>query len=149
MTIAKRLLLIAGCLSLAIAIFQAVVSFSPEWSLYFGAPAEIVNIRWLLLVSGELAAVFFAIFGLYGLSGAGRIRRLFLLRLGLAAISAIYLLRGLMFVLELLIAWGILPSFEVVTTQGLISSLISLAVGLIYGIGTFGAWRELKPKKDI
>jgi putative oxidoreductase len=146
MTTSKRLLFVAGCLSLLIAVFQAVVSFSPEWSLYFGAPTEIVNTPWLLLVSGEIAAVFFVLFGLYGLSGAGRIKRLFLLRLGLVVISAIYVLRGLMIILELLIIWDILPSYEVVTSQGLISSVISLAIGLIYSFGTIGAWRELNQK---
>ncbi len=149
MTSAKRLLLIAGCFSLAITLFQAVVSFSPAWSLYFGAPPEIVANRWLLLVSGEIAAIIFGIFGLYGLSGAGLVRRLFLLRVGLVTISGIYILRGLIIIPELLIVRGILPSSEVVTPQGLISSLVSLAVGLIYGIGTLGAWRDLNPNKDI
>lgn len=145
---AKRLLLVAGSLSLAIALFQAVVSLSPAWSLYFGAPAEFVQNRWLLLLLGEITAVIFGIWGLYGLSGAGFIRRLFLLRLGLVVISAIYILRGLMILPELLIVWKILPPSEVVTSQGLISSLVSLAVGLIYGIGTLGVWSELRPKKE-
>ncbi len=60
----NRLLLIAGYLSLAIALFQAIISCVPTWSLYFGAPAEMVENRWLLLLLGEIAAVFFAIFGL-------------------------------------------------------------------------------------
>ncbi len=148
MTSAKRLLLIAGCLSLVIMVFQIIVSFSPAWSLYFGAPAEIVKNRWQLLLFGEIASVFFGIFGLYGLSGAGCIRRLFLLRLGLVLISAIYILRGLIIVPELLIVWIIIPSSEVVTPQGLVSSLISLLAGIIYFIGTLSAWRELKPVKD-
>jgi hypothetical protein len=144
----KRFLCVAGCLSLAITLFQVIITLSPAWSLYFGAPAEIVNNRGLLLVSGEIAAVFFGIFGLYGLSGAGCIRRLFLLRLGLIVISAIYILRGFVIVPELLIVWKILPSSGAMTPQGLVSSLISLAIGLIYAIGTLGAWRELKPVKD-
>lgn len=141
----NRLLLIAGYLSLAIAIFQAIISCVPTWSLYFGAPAEMVENRWLLLLLGEIAAGFFAIFGLYGLSGAGKIRRLFLLRTGLIVISSIYLLRGLMVVYELLIISHLISSPEAVTTQAVISSLVSLFIGLNYAIGTIGSWRYLKP----
>jgi len=141
----NRQLLIAGYLSLAIAVFQAIISFVPSWSLYFGAPAEMVENRWLLLLLGEIAAVFFAIFGLYGLSGAGIIRRLFLLRTGLIVISSIYILRGLMVVYELLIVGNVILSPETVNTQGVISSLVSLFIGLNYAIGTIGSWRYLKP----
>jgi hypothetical protein len=76
-----------------------------------------VENRWLLLLLGEIAAVFFAIFGLYGLSGAGKIRRRFLLRTGLIAISSIYLLRGVMVVYEVLIISHLISSPEAVTTR--------------------------------
>lgn len=141
----NRLLLIAGYFSLAIAVFQAIISFVPSWSLYFGAPAEMVKNRCLLLFLGEIAAVFFAIFGLYGLSGAGKIPRLLLLRAGLITISSIYILRGLLVVYQLLIVGNVILSPEPVTTQAVISSLVSLFIGLTYAIGIIGSWRYLKP----
>lgn len=148
-SIAKSMLFLGGCLGLALALFQAIISCVPAWSLYFGAPAEIVENRWLLLLLGEIAAVFFGIFGLYGLSGAGTIRRFPLLRLGLLVISGIFILRGLAFIPQLFILLSALPTDQEITPRWLLFSLISLVIGLIYAIGTVGAWRDLSPEKEI
>lgn len=145
----KRLLFFAGCLSMAVAVFQAVISFSPAWSLYFGAPAEIVSNRWLLLVSGLIAAIILGIWGLYGFSGAGFLQRLFLLRLGLVSISVLYILRGVFVLPQLLAYWGFFRSSLGCTLQDIISSSISLTIGLIFAIGTLGTWRDLSSEKDV
>jgi NitT/TauT family transport system substrate-binding protein len=81
MMISKLVLKIGGVLSFAVAIFQAVITFSPSWSLYFGAPEKLVSNRPMLHVAGLTVAVIFVVFGLYGMSGAGSIRPLPLLRL--------------------------------------------------------------------
>jgi hypothetical protein len=139
----KMLLGIAAGLSFAVAMFQTVISFSPSWSLYFGAPEELVNNIPMLYVAGLTAVLIFAVFGLYGLAGAGRIRSLPLLRTGLVAIGSIYTLRGLLVIPLLLTTAGILPRSEAVRPQDLASSLVSLFIGVLYLTGTMLGWREL------
>jgi hypothetical protein len=90
----KQLLLAAAMLSFAIALLQAVLSFSPSLTRFFGA-AELAANPLLLLVAGLVVTMVFAVFGLYALAGANTIRRLPLLRAGLVAIGLIYTLRGL------------------------------------------------------
>jgi hypothetical protein len=95
MTRISPVLALAGALSLTVAVFQAIVSFSPEMSLYYGAPPELAAHPPLLAAAGIGAAVLFLIFGLYGLSGARFLRPLPLLRPALVGIAVIYLIRGL------------------------------------------------------
>ncbi len=89
-------------------------------------------------------ALIFAIWGLYGLSGAGLLRRLPLLRLALLVIGAIYTLRGLLLIPLLLASLGLLASPEPILPQALLASLVSLLIGCLYLAGTFTAWRDLK-----
>ena len=143
MTISKKLLIIAGGLSFAVALFQAVITFSPAWSRYFGAPADLVANIPLLYSAGLIAAVIFALFGLYALSAAGYVHPLPLLRLSLMGISAVYTLRGLLLIPQLLALVGSVPSSEAVTSQGVLSSLVALLIGCLYLAGTVGCWRSL------
>jgi len=84
-------------------------------------------------------AVVFAGFGFYGLSGAGVIRRLPLLRLGLLLIGGAYTLRGTILVLDLVrVARGLdypirQPAF----------SAVALAIGLLLLAGTARRWHHL------
>jgi hypothetical protein len=141
--ISRQMLRVAGGLSFAVAIFQAVISISPSWSLYFGAPEKLVSNILMLYVAGFAAAVIFIVFGLYALSGAGYIRPLPLLRLGLLGIGGVYTLRGLLAIPLLLIMTGILQSTENVPSPALVSSLVSLFIGVLYLAGTMLGWREL------
>jgi hypothetical protein len=143
--ISKQLLILAGILSFLVALFQAVVTFSPAWSLYFGAPEKLVSNVPLLYVTGLVAAVLFGIFGLYAMSGAGYIRHLPLLRGVLLAIGCLYVLRGLLVIPIILITAGYLQSSRPIPTTGLASSLVSLLIGLLYLAGTIGSWRSLRP----
>jgi hypothetical protein len=143
MSVSKKLFIIAGGLSFAVALFQAVITFSPAWSRYFGAPAELVANIPLLYASGLIAAVFFAGFGLYALSGAGYIRPLPFLRLGLIGISGVYTLRGLFLIPQFLAMAGFVPVSEAVPIQGVASSLVALSIGLLYLAGTIGCWHCL------
>lgn len=70
-----------------------------------------------------VAAVFF-VFGLYGLSGAGKYKRLPFLKVGIFSIGGIYLLRGL---LEVVAAF----------TQGItpFTAPIAIGIGLLYVLG--------------
>ena len=139
----KRLWLkIAAGLSFFMAICQTVISLSPAAAAYFGAPPPLLENRTQLFLIGEGAALIFAIFGLYALSGAGSIHHLPLLRLGLVGISSVYLLRGLFIILTVLAILGILEGETPI--QGVISHLVFLAAGIAYMVGTVLNWRAMQ-----
>jgi hypothetical protein len=139
----KQLLMVACILSFAVAIFQAVISFSPSWSEYFGAPEELIANASLLIVAGIGASLVFFIFGVFALSGAGLIRQLPFLKLGLLGIGVIYTIRGLVFLPILLktVENPQLPSS--VPPTGLESSLVSLFIGIVYLSGTLSGWKSI------
>ena len=91
------LLILGGILSFCGAIFQVVIAIVPTWSAAFGAGEALVSNPPLLLALGVLVGLLLVIFGLYGLSGAGVIRRLPLLRLGLFVIGLLYCMVGIKF----------------------------------------------------
>jgi hypothetical protein len=139
----KRLWLkTAAGLSFFMAICQTVISLSPAAAAYFKAPPPLLENRAQLFLVGEAAALILVIFGLYALSGAGSIRRLPLLRLGLIGISSLYLLRGLFFIVSLFILLGVLEGEILI--QGEIATLVFLAAGIAYAVGTGLNWREMQ-----
>lgn len=140
------LLILAGVLSFCAAIFQAVIAFVPEWSATFGAGDALVSNPPLLLTLGLLVALVLVIFGLYGLSGAGVIRRLPLLRLGLLVIGLLYLLVGINFIFQALAVLGILPSIQSMPVYQLLVSFGALVASLAYLIGLAVCWKRLSIK---
>ena len=124
----------AAGFSFFMAICQTVISLFPAAAAYFQAPPPLLENRLQLFLVGEGAALIFAVFGLYALSGAGSIRHLPLLRLGLIGISSLYLLRGLFIILTVLTVLGILQGEILI--QGVISHLVFLAAGIAYAVGT-------------
>jgi hypothetical protein len=138
----KSWLKVAAGLAFFMAAAQTVISLSPAAAAYFEAPPPLLENRWQLLLFGEGAALVLVIFGLYALSGAGSIRRLPLLRFGLIGISTVFLLRGLFVVLTILVLVGVLEGKLLI--QGEISTLVFLAAGLAYGIGTALNWKDLR-----
>jgi len=138
------LLSLGAMLSFSVAIFQTVVSFSPSWSLYLGAPAEMVAKPLMLLILGEACALFFAVFGFYALSGAGHIRSLPMLRWGLLVIGLIYTIRGLLIVPLILSYAGLFRLPDATEPTVLQSSSISLLIGIVYLLGTGKVWNQLK-----
>ena len=142
----KRLWLkVAAGLSFLMAICQTIISLSPAAAAYFQAPPSLLQDRQQLFLIGEGAALILVIFGLYALSGARSIRPLPLLRLGLIGISSLYLLRGLFFIISLLILLGILEGDILV--QGEISTLVFLAAGIAYAVGTALNWKEMQVRR--
>lgn len=142
----KRLWLkTAAGLSFFMAICQTVISLSPAAAAYFQAPPPLLENRWQLFLVGEAAALIFAVFGLYALSGAGTIRHLPLLRLGLIGISSLYLLRGLFVILTILTLLGLLERELLI--QGDISTLVFLAAGIAYAVGTVLNWKEMQVRR--
>ncbi len=133
---------IAAGWSFCMAACQTVISLWPAASAYFKAPPPLLQDRWLLFWVGEGAALVLVVFGLYALSGAGTIRRLPLLRVGLIGISSLFLLRGSFLILSILVILGVLEGETLV--QGDIASLVFLAAGLSYAVGTAVAWRDMR-----
>jgi hypothetical protein len=141
----KLWLKVAAGLSFFMAICQTVISLSPAAAAYFQAPPSLLENRLQLLLIGEGAALILVIFGLYALSGAGSIRHLPLLRLGLTGISSLFLLRGLFFILTMLALLGILKGEILV--QGVVSDMVFLAAGITFAVGTVLNWREMQIRR--
>ncbi len=142
-----RLLVAGGCLSLlASALHIACIVGGPDWYRFFGAgePMARAAARGSMVPAAMTAAIaaVLALWAAYAFSGAGRIGRLPLLRTGLVTISAIYLARGL----AVLHPRALGPD-DVAANFMIWSSVIVLAYGLTYAIGTACAWPTLSRKE--
>ena len=130
-----------GTLSAAAALLHlAVIAGGPDWYRFFGAGEEMaraaergspVPVVITLGIAGLLS-----VWAAYAWAGAGLSPRLPLMRAALLAITAVYLLRGLM--LPAALAAGMKPD-----AFGWWSSLIVLGYGAIHAVGTWRAWPEL------
>ena len=141
----KLWLKVAAGWSFFMAICQAVISLSPAAAAYFKAPPPLLEDRGQLLLWGGAAALVLVVFGFYALSGAGSIRRLPLLRLGLIGISSLFLLRGLFLILDVLVILGVLAGELLI--QGTISTLVFLGAGVTYAVGTVVNWKDMQARR--
>jgi hypothetical protein len=132
----KAWLTVGAGLNFAIALIHLGIIFAggPAY-VYFGAADLAVLAQAGSPVPALLTVcltIVFIVFGVYALSGAGVVRRLPLLRLGLLAIGAVYTLRGLIVILDILrLVRGAGYPF-----RQTVFSAAALAIGLIYLIGT-------------
>lgn len=139
----NRWLVVAGLLSAAASLLHiAVIVGGPDWYRFFGAGEGMARAAergsWVpVLITLGIAAVL-AIWSAYAFSGAGLIPRLPLVRTGLVTISAIYLARGLILFPTLVLKPQLVDAFAVW------SSLIVLAYGVAYAVGTWRAWAFLR-----
>jgi len=134
--------------SFALALLHVIViAVGARAYLYFGA-ADLAE----LASRGSPAPTFltsfltaaFIIFGLYALAGAGVIRRPPLVRGVLVAVGAVYTLRGLVVVLDVVrLSRG--AGYPVRQT---VFSAVSLVIGLLYLAGVTSRWHELKVDHD-
>ena len=143
----KSYLLLAGIAASAGALLHIAILFGgPDWYAFFGAPQGLVamaragNIR--APISCLVIAAFLALLAAYAFSGAGLIRRLPALRPGLASISTILILRGVLF--APLIIWrpGALSGIcncRSVDTFIVVTSALCLAMGAAYALGALAA----------
>jgi len=132
----------AASFALVVLHLAVIVVGAPAYA-YFLAGRQMVELaeaRSLAptLVTGAIAFVF-AVFGLYGLAGAGCLA-LPATRVLVAAIGCIYTLRGLLIVPE-----AVMVRFLDRPTRALLFAAISLAIGLIHLIGVARRWRDLAP----
>ena len=140
------ILLLAGIFSFCAAAFQLVISIVPKWSAFFGAGDELVSKPLVLLVLGAGVTVLLTIWGIYGLSGAGLIRRLPLLRLVIFLIGAVYIFRGLPILLKLFELVKILPPSGSMELPGFLVFLGALTAGIFYWAGLVIGWKQLGRK---
>ncbi|MGN6111859.1 MAG: hypothetical protein ACTHOC_02425 [Luteimonas sp.] len=149
-TFVKRYLLLAGTAAAAGAALHVAILFGgPDWYAFFGAPAGLVDMARAgnprAPISCLVIASFLAVVSAYAFSGAGLVRRLPFLRVGLGAIAAVLILRGALFIP--LIVWrpvalsgicdcGSVDAFIVVT------SALCLAMGVGYALGACFAGRQ-------
>lgn len=137
-------LTLAATLSLLVAMLHLVVIvMGVDAYDFFTAPARMLELARsgspLPALATLLVAAVFAVFGMYALSAAGRAPRLPQRRIILIGISGIYLLRGLIVVPQLLMYMNTSD----VPLRALIFSLISLAIGIVYTVGTALRWAAL------
>ena len=138
-----KMLVWAGRISFAMAGFQAIIGVSPTWSLYFGAPASLVENLPLLVGTSLAVSALMVVFGMYAFSGAGRIRRLPCLKPVLVGIGMIFFLRGLMLIPESLVVMGLLSSSIPVAPRFVGFSFGALLVGYTFLGGTLREWKSL------
>ena len=142
---ANRLLLFSGVLSgIAALLHIAIIIGGPPWYRFFGAGEELASMAekgsWYPAGLTFGIAVVLLLWALYAFSGAGLIRRLPLLKAGLAVISAAYLIRGFAFIPAYIVKPEIVDDFLIW------SSLICLVYGYFYAIGTRQVWEKLSAK---
>ena len=138
----SRWLVFGGWLSILAALLHiGCIIGGPDWYRFFGAGEEMALAaqrgEWRPAIMTAGIATILAIWAAYAFSGAGRIRRLPLLRTALVIISAVYLIRGL--ALVPLHLWR--PDLTDAFTFW--SSLIVLIYGISYAVGTVRGWRAM------
>ena len=139
----NRFLLVGAALSAVAALLHVAIIFGgPDWYRFFGAGERFAQLdaagsRVPDLVTLGIAATL-GLWSAYALSGAGRLRRLPVLRTALVAITAIYLARGLVIVPMLLSA-----DASRFTAFDWWSSAICLGYGLVHLVGLAQVWRRL------
>ena len=115
--------------------------------LYFGAPESLVQNRLALIGVSFFISVILAIFGLYALSGAGRIQRLPWLKPVLISISAVFILRGLMGIPELLVVMNMIESPIPIAPRFVFFSMGALLVGGVFLIGIVNSRHQFEKKE--
>lgn len=136
-----RMLMLGAALSAAAALLHvAVIAGGPPWYRFFGAGermarmAEAGSVRPTLITLG--IATILGMWALYAASGAGAIRPLPFTAAALVAITAVYVLRGLV-----IVPAAAMPALR--TPFHLWSSAICLAIGLVHAAGLWRVWERL------
>lgn len=117
------------------------IIFGAEWYRFLGAGEQMAQLalagHWYPNTITSVIVFVLAVWALYALSGAGVVRKLPFVRLVLCVITGVYLLRAVAFVL-------LQPMFPGNSmTFWLISSGISLVVGVVHLLGLRQAWPSL------
>lgn len=117
-----------------------IIFGGPDWYRFFGAGERMARLSahgspYPTVVTTVIASVL-GLWALYGLSGAGVIRRLPLLRLALVLIAGVYLARGTLGIPLVLFAQGpYADELKGRMTFMVVSSLVCIFLGLCYAFG--------------
>lgn len=131
----------AGLSVLAALLHVACVIGGPAWYRFFGAGERIAEAAargawWPALITLGIAVVLL-MWAAYALSAAGIVPPLPLLKLGIVAITGVYLLRGLVLVPVFVVAPAQVTPFV------FWSSLICLGYGAVHLWGVVQVWAKL------
>jgi hypothetical protein len=140
---ANRYLLAGAALSAVAALLHfACIFFGPSWYRFFGAGERVAQLSAAGRIGPAVVTTGIAgmlmLWAIYAASGAGVIPKLPLIRTALCAITGVYLLRGLSGFVLAFVAPG-----ERSVAFWCWSSLVCLAIGTLYLVGTRQVWREL------
>ena len=127
-----KLLTLGAVLSFTAAASHAGIAITGAPDVY-AAAAEAGSASPTLITL--MLAALFAVWGLYALAASGKIAPLPLMGPAIHAITAIYLVRG-MFLLPQLLGHNIFTAHYNVTPRDLVFSAIALAIGLIHLAGS-------------
>ncbi len=137
--------------SFAIALLHLVIIFigAPAYR-YFRAGEEMASMAEAgsfvpALITFAIVVVF-TIFGCYALSGAGVIRRLPLLLPALIVIGAIYTLRGIGAIVQIIL---LISGATFLELRDLVFSSVALLTGIVHLLGTTLKWKVLKTRPGM
>lgn len=125
----------------------AIIFGGPDWYRFFGAGERMARLSargsaYPAAVTACIALVL-GLWALYGLSGAGVIGRLPLLRIALALIAGVYLARGALGIPLVLFAGGpYADELKGRMTFMVVSSVICVLLGVCYASGAARVWRR-------
>jgi hypothetical protein len=125
----------------------AIIFGGPDWYRFFGAGERMARLSargsaYPTVVTAGIAFVL-GLWALYGLSGAGVIRRLPLLRLALVLIACVYFARGILGIpLVLFVDGPYTDELKGRMTFMVVSSLICIFLGFCYAFGAARVWRR-------
>jgi putative oxidoreductase len=134
-------LVAGGILSMIASLLHiAIIIGGPDWYRFFGAGEGMAQLAeggssYPAIIT-TIIAIILAIWGLYAFSGARLIGRLPLLKVVLGLISAIYVVRGVLGIpMVIYLDSSYLKELESEMTFMIVSSIISLIIGLFYSMG--------------
>jgi putative oxidoreductase len=140
----RRGALLTGAASL---LHLAIIFGGPGWYRFFGAGERMARLSergsvYPTLITAAIASLL-GLWALYGLSGAGVIGRLPLLRPALVLIAGAYFARGLLGIpAVLLVESPYADELKGKMTFMAVSSLICVCLGLCYASGAARVWRR-------
>ena len=129
----------------------AIIVGGPEWYRFFGAGERMARLAaagspYPAIITAGIAVVL-GVWAMYGLSGAGLIRKLPQLRAALLLIAAVYLLRGVLGIpVVLLVDDPYARQLRAKMTFMLVSSVICIGLGACFALGA-GAVRKQEDRK--
>jgi putative oxidoreductase len=124
-----------------------IIFGGPEWYRFFGAGERMARLSargsaYPAVITAGIASIL-GVWALYGLSGAGLIRRMPLLRPALVLIAGVYLVRGALGIPAVILVKGeYADELKGRMTFMVVSSLICISLGCCYAFGAARVWKR-------